>query len=171
MRTVPIESDQKEVEQLNAEPWQLDLLALNPEYTFWGPHEDNMSAKDGGWNAPIIVDSWGNFEIVVNDLNEVVNFYFSVVRESSTCEPCGGTGYGPKAKEIADAYYDFANTGRRWVNKVTLDEVQALVAEARLCRWDGQKWAPQAPVDDAFVALVNAANDRPGFGALSHDAI
>lgn len=172
MRTVPTESDQKDVERLNAEPWQLDLLALNPEYPFWGPHEENMVAKDGSWNAPIFVDSWANFEIVVNDLNEVVNFYFAVERESSKCGSCDGTGYGPKAKKIADDYYDFANTGRRWVNRITLDEAQALVDAARLCRWDGQKWAHPAVVDDAFVALVNAANDRAGgFGDMSHDAI
>ena len=40
--------DINEAKQLNAEQWQLDCLALNPEYVYWGNYEDYMCDKNGG---------------------------------------------------------------------------------------------------------------------------
>ena len=99
--------DREEAERLNAEPWQLELLKCNPKYVHWGPHEDYMCDKDSGWRSPMFFESWAEFELPLDELNEVANFYFSVERESVRCVSCDETGYASKAKTIADAFYDF----------------------------------------------------------------
>ena len=91
MRTYPEdESDQKELARLNAEPWMVEQLKLNPEYVHWGPHEDYMGGKpDEGWRSPILKDTWTdligkqpelpeglNEGFTLDELNEVVHFYF-----------------------------------------------------------------------------------------------
>ena len=35
-------ADEKDIAEIMAQPWQLELLKMNPEYTSWGPHEDYM---------------------------------------------------------------------------------------------------------------------------------
>ncbi len=45
------------------------------------------------------------------------------------CPECEGSGYNPETKQIADDFYDLANTGRKWCNNITQDEVQVLVDE------------------------------------------
>ena len=42
---------QEEIEKLHPEPWQLELLKLNPSYVWWGNFEDYMSDKDAGWQS------------------------------------------------------------------------------------------------------------------------
>jgi len=124
--------DLKEMEKLNAEQWQIDLLGLNPYYVYWGPGEDYMCVKEG-WNSEQYYKTWKDFgPWGLDELNDVVNFYFSVERESVPCVACEETGYAPKAKQIADNWYDFAETGRKWNNNTTQDEVQALVDDGRL---------------------------------------
>ena len=104
------EYDKEEAARINAEPWMLDLLAVNPEYTSWGPHEDYMwkvgedepedpnnpnMRRHSGWDARVIKNSWGEFSPSFNldELNECVNFYFSVRRENAWCPNCDGNGY------------------------------------------------------------------------------
>ena len=38
-------ADEKDIAEIMAQPWQLELLKMNPEYTSWGPHEDYMWVK------------------------------------------------------------------------------------------------------------------------------
>src|SRR5208337_372950 len=165
--------DREEAERLNAEPWQLELLKCNPKYVHWGPHEDYMCDKDSGWRSPMFFESWAEFELPLDELNEVANFYFSVERESVRCVSCDETGYASKAKTIADAFYDFEGRGTRWCHSITLDEAQALVDGGRLCtKWNGKTW-DKPVVDQAFVDKVNGANSdgSPAFGGYNHDAI
>lgn len=166
--------DEDEAKRLNAEKWQLDLLDLNPEYTCWGPHEDYMWTKDdAGWNSRQIRPTWSEFgPWELDDLNECVNFYFSVTRESKECETCGGNGYHPKAQEIADSYYDLDNRGTKWVHSITQDEVQALVDAGRLIdfthQWkQGEGWKKKEPPVVPTAEEVNSWA-RKGMG---HDAI
>ena len=44
MRHAPTDDkwDREALERLNAEPWMVELLDLNPGYCSWGPHEDYM---------------------------------------------------------------------------------------------------------------------------------
>jgi len=128
---------------------------------------------DEGWRSPMFFASWAEFELPLDDLNEIVHFYFSVERDSGRCNACDETGYAPKAKTIADAFYDFEGRGTRWCHSITLDEAQALVDGDRLCtKWNGKTW-DKPVVDQAFVDKVNGANadGSPSIGGYNHDAI
>lgn len=166
MRTRPDPTDEfdaKELADLNAAPWQLRCLALNPSYPHWGPHEDYMIVKSGGWREPVSAKTWADFgPWSLDDMNELVHFYFEANRASKPCEACDQSGQNPATKQIADDFYDSGGTGRRWVDNITQDEVDVLVAAGRLC---AQGKTPPT------VAEVNAANRRPGIGGLCHDAI
>lgn len=87
----------------------------------------------------------------------------------ATCSPCKGSGLNPATKQIEDDWYDFAETGRRWCDAITQDEVDALVAENRLRRWNGETRAWESVPRTA--AEVNAANVRASLGDMNHDAI
>lgn len=118
MRTYPSDDyDKEELERLNAEPWMVELLKCNPDYPFWGNYEDYM-IKDSGWDARAEIESVSDLW-ELDDLNEVVNFYFEIIRESHKCESCDGSGLNPETKQISDDWYDFANTGRRWCENIT----------------------------------------------------
>lgn len=166
--------DHELLAELNAEGWQVDLLSLNPSYCCWGPHEDYMSNNDAGWGSRKLIDSWtdyGPWEL--NDLNEIVNFYFSVNREAKDCESCGGTGYSQEAKKIADAWYDFNKTGKRWCDKITQDEVQALVDAGRLMDFThtferGKGWVRRG---DLYIPTAKEVNDWEKGRGMGHDAI
>jgi hypothetical protein len=174
MRNVPDLNDEYDIESLadlKAEPWMLDLLKLNPEYTCWGPHEDYMWKDGHGWDRRILNDSWSAFEITLDDLNECANFYFEVVRDATPCEHCDSSGYNPETKQLFDDLYDYAKTGRRWIDRITQDEVDALVAHDRLRKYDKDQniWVQVPRTADE----VNAANN-PGassFGDICHDGI
>lgn len=130
--------DQKEVKRLQVAPWQLDLLKLNPSYCSWGPHEDYMwrpgaketdknnpngQQRDYGWESRILSPNWtafrkgdpadesllgsGGFDL--DELNECVNFYFQVNRESEGCKVCGRTGYHPDALWITESFYSHSS--------------------------------------------------------------
>ena len=51
---------------------------------------------------------------------------------SEECPDCEGTGFNPETKQIADSFKDKENPDRQWCDKITQDEVQALVDENRL---------------------------------------
>jgi hypothetical protein len=136
MRTYPTtDRDQQEAAKLKAAPWMLDALRMNPDYCSWGPYEDWMCDTKAGWAAPVFEDTWTEFGWELNDLNEVVDFYFEVQRDSVPCEACGASGHNPATKRIADAFYDFEGTGNRWCDAITQDEVDALWAKHRLFQW------------------------------------
>lgn len=104
------EWDVKSKDELGPSDWQLDLLKLNPEYVHWGPHEDYMGkGKDAGWEAPIAYSSWSEHNMKLDDLNEVVHFYFQIDRESKTCPVCQGTGYHPDAQWVSESFYEHSS--------------------------------------------------------------
>jgi len=188
------EYDQNRLLELNAKPWQIELLDLNPEYVFWGNYEDYMGDKKSGWREGIEYDTFDEM-FKLDDLNELVNFYFEVTRENEQCPFCEGSNYNPETKQLSDDWYDFAGTGRKWSNKLTQDEVDNLVREGRLDvngpdgtfnisyskeeeSWMGWKRtdngservkidAPEIPSADT----VNAAQGQRGSGFMSHDGI
>lgn len=162
MRYSPSESckfDQQEVKELRVPEWMLNVLKTNPDYCFWGPHEDYMCDKDAGWGSPIFFNSWQGFGFGLDDLNEVVNFYFEVSRESKTCPHCDGTNYNPETKQISEDWYDFGRTGARWCDNIGQEEVDALWEAGRLKPVFGHKPTPEE---------VNLWERGTGFG---HDAI
>lgn len=111
-----------------------------------------------GWSGRAIIPSYKDFGWALDDLNEVVNFYFSLNRASVTCPRCDGSGLNPESHQLAEDFYDFAGTGRRWREKLTQDEVNLLWEQDRL--WD-------------FKELPTAAqvNDWASGSRIGHDAI
>lgn len=155
--------DEEEVGILNAEPWQTDLLKLNPSYVHWGPHEDYMWKEKDGWDSRIISESWAKFgPWTLDEYNECVNFYFSVDRASKECPCCGGNGYHPKAQNVVNTFYSHMNPqGEHWNDKITEDEVKALLDAGRLHDFARDGKLP-------IAAQVNASQGR---GFMGHDAI
>lgn len=95
-----------DAKRINAEPWQLGLLKLNPGYCAWGPHEDYMIKKAGsGWDAPVFSATWKEHQFGLDDMNECVNFYFAVHRASRECGTCNGSGYHPDAQWVSESFY------------------------------------------------------------------
>lgn len=110
--------DQQELARLNAAPWMVDALNLNPSYLGWGPYEDYMwrrgrdegpddlgRTQDHGWESRVLVESWKDFGWNLNDLNECVNFYFEIDRDSKECPTCCGSGYHPDAQWVSESFY------------------------------------------------------------------
>jgi hypothetical protein len=193
MRTVPNRreiSDIEEINKLQAKPWQIDLLNKNPEYVFWGNYEDGMSSTDKGWGSPQELDSfsqrWG-----LDELNELVNFYFEVYRKNHQCPHCEGAGINPETKEISDNWYGFNNIGRKWCDKITDDEVYELLKCSRLNEFTdyrgfyykdlnvwmswvgGQKVQIDPPTPEQIPSAkeVNDAQNNRKRGFIGHDAI
>lgn len=90
------------------------------------------------------------------------------------CKACDGSGYSAAVRQIADDFYDFARTGRRWVDAITQDEVQALVDEGRLRDFthhfvSGEGWIANDPPTVPTAEQVNAVNRQASING--HDAI
>ena len=166
MRSMPTDKDdRKELDRLNAESWMVECLSLNPDYTCWGPGEDYMSTGDHGWGTSQEVDTWKAFgPWGLDDLNELVHFYFEVTRDVTKCNTCDGSGQNPETKKIADAFYDFGETGKRWCDNITQDEAGALVAAGRF---------PRSHRDRSTGVTAEEFNkeNRPGSRGIGHDAI
>jgi hypothetical protein len=106
-------------------------------------------------------------------LNEVWPGYINPhFQHRRNCPFCDGSGHNPATKQIADDWYDFGRTGRRWCDKLTQDEVDALVEAGRLREWRGRENGGWVTVPRT-AAEVNAANGqgRGLLGDLVHDSI
>ena len=146
MRNYPKEDYEfEDLKKINAEDWMIECLKMNPEYNSWGPYEDYMYKEGQGWDSRIIKENWSDFgPWELNDLNEIVNFYFSVERDSKNCISCKGYGLNKKTKELTDAWYSFdkedwidTNKDKRynnaaWQYHLTQVEVDALWKAGRL---------------------------------------
>lgn len=109
MRSYPIEKyELEELDELNAQDWMIELLKANPDYCCWGNNEDYMWNDKEGWSSRQSFGTWGAFQENfggLDDLNECVNFYFQVTRDSKLCELCAGDGYHPDARWVSDSFY------------------------------------------------------------------
>lgn len=193
MRTYPVEDYEiEELRKLNAEQWQVDMLKMNPDYVCWGPDEDYMWKDGTSWDSRCIVKNWDSFDFGLNQFNEVVNFYFELIRANVECDCCGGTGLNPKTKIISDNFYRHSSYSnelveQNWSDNITDAEVEVLVKEGRLSSFmdglysydekdgwrkvvvedDKRKWVktskPKLPTADE----VNGWNKN----SIGHDAI
>lgn len=152
------EYDRKEAQRLAAPPWMLEVLKMNPAFCSWGPGEDCMKGDEGdGWDSAMVVPTWPELDLGLDHLNEVVNFHFAVERATEPCSPCGGTGYNPKTRHIDETFYgNGQHDPRRWCEKLTDDEVDALWDLGRLIGFASKPTA----------AEVNAQQRRGGFSGL-----
>jgi len=132
MRKYPEDEDDfRELKQLNADDWQVELLKYNPEYVWWGCFEDYMCKKDG-WDGRVITPSWKDHQWELDEYNELVNFYFEVNRKSHECLECNGQNLNKETLQISADWYDFDGTGKRWCDKLTEIEIKELVKHGRL---------------------------------------
>jgi hypothetical protein len=78
-----------QLSQLNSQPWQLEVLKLNPDYTSWGVYEDYMSKTGNGWDCAQFFQTWSAFgPWTLDSYNEVVNFYFQTTQPHHQCPTC-----------------------------------------------------------------------------------
>ncbi len=158
-----IDFNQTEFDRYKAAPWMVAALRCNPEYCWWGPGDEYMTLRGDGWNVSRLVGSWKEFDSQLNNLNEVVNFYFEVRRDSEDCKACFGSGYNAETYELSQTFYDsdnFSANNKRWCDDITQDELIALQEQGRL-----------RGKDSVTIEQVNAANHEWGFNDLKHDAI
>lgn len=169
--------DVESLKKLNAEPWMIEQLSLNPSYVFWGPGEDYMKSwikKDGeyhGWETGALIPNMKEFQWTLDELNECVNFYFQLDREAVDCEFCLD-GYNAQTSRISEDFYDFERTGNRWCDRITMDELKNLIRVGRIDR-------KFLDVPDC-LDVINRINSSTGrlssdyeynCGVLHHDAI
>lgn len=175
------EDDVKEAAEIRAEPWMLRLLKTNPDYCGWGPHEDYMCGTDKGWASAVEVSSWKEFgPWGLDDLNACAGFYFEASRQSKTCEACDGSGLNSESHRVSEDFYAHhlphqspAWRMARWADRITQDEVQALVDAGRLMDFThavipGQGWVRKSGNLVPTAEQVNAWESGRGMG---HDAI
>jgi len=166
MRYYPEVGMEDQTKGLNAKPWMVEMLHLNPSYCSWGPGEDYMSGKDGeGWNSSKYFETWKEFgPWGLDELNEVVNFYFEVTRESERCTACDQTGYNLGTLKIYNGWYSHrSETGNGWSGELAQDEVDALWENKRLTQYGTKPTAEQVNED---------YNDkRTPRSMLGHDSI
>ena len=212
MRTVPDDDyGQKELADLNAAPWMVDALAFNPAYVFWGPHEDYMwkrgrdegpdnfgRTSDHGWASRVLIKMWADFEWELDEMNECVNFYFEINRDSKDCPTCAGTGYHPDAQWVTESFYSHSSPFKAQ----TAQEAQSVMLVAsfgdkrpatthgygtfpdeetlnryepafrQFCdemRRSGAGWG-EMPLHEAEITALRDAG-RDGDGPFGHDAI
>lgn len=143
-----------EADHLGAEPWQIELVKLNPEYCGWVEY----TMEYDSWDA----FGPGRFD----DLNELAAFYFSVSRDNEECPVCRGNGYHEKAQPVVRTFYQHScHRGEiEWCDKITQDELDYLIEKGRIN-------------EGATLEQVNASNGprtRNRFnslGVVCHDAI
>lgn len=125
--------DWEEIERLglNKDDWKINALKINPDYCSWGNYEDYMNKKEKSWEDPVELENVNQLW-ELDELNELVNFYFEIYKKSEDCKECEGTGYNKETLQISKDWYDFDNKGTRWCDKITQDEVEALWNEGRL---------------------------------------
>jgi hypothetical protein len=131
-------------------------------------------------------------------LNEVWTGYINPHRNySRKCHDCGESGLNPASRELWEAWYDSGGHGnrwwyeysngqackiieaypgacKRWSDKLTQDEVDALVKEGRFSgrthNWiEGTGWVEKNPPVKITAEEVNASHSLSGGG--HHDAI
>lgn len=146
-------------------------------YVGWGPYEDALAKEGDWWDCRQVNETWAEFyEGMADadpDLNLIFDFYFDVSHAAKDCTACDRSGYNPETKQIADDFYDFNQTGRRWCNTITQDEVQALVDKGRLMDFT-HTWSPETRWErreDGYVPTAAEVNKWNSGTAMGHDAI
>src|SRR5690606_4682267 len=101
--------DEEDCKKMNPPKWMIPLLQYNPDYCAWGNHEDYMIDDKSQWGSRLefkCLPDFLNAFSPLNDLNEVVNFYFNISRSSSECSDCNGSGYNPETDKISNDWYN-----------------------------------------------------------------
>lgn len=94
----------------------------------------------------------------------------------SGCPACGGSGHNRETREIEEQFYAGGDEHARWCDKITQDEVDALIEKNRI--WDfwreidpfTGRWVDRDPKPYVTAEMVNEAQ-RSRRGFLVHDSI
>lgn len=98
-----------DIELLNPEMWQLEVLTLNPHVNKWGAFENYMKGNKGMAESRLY-DSWHDFRNafgLLDEYNQVVNFYFEVDREKIKCEHCENGDHIEITSQVDAAKFNF----------------------------------------------------------------
>jgi hypothetical protein len=158
---------QEEAEYAGAEQWQLDLLKTMPESVFQLPNENGMATKDKGFESSIIFYNWQKFCLWESDgFTECVNFNFSLPHEIIKCDQCLENGYPGEAQYIVNSFYPGRNSSREhWYDKITQDEMQALVEFNRI------QYLTEDEIDGYVPTTAEEINTGIQEGYYGYDAI
>ncbi|MFI5296879.1 MAG: hypothetical protein ACHREM_02180 [Polyangiales bacterium] len=158
------QDDVRDMKKLAPSAWMLEALELNPAYVHWGPGDDYMLNGDAchGWARAVEYASWKDHEITLDELNEVVHFYFEVARDADECARCGGNGEAPEAKALRTKLW--GPKGRRsHVSELVASELRVLIAEKRLSLStdlpDADLVAAAKRLASPFEGIIDAIND------------
>lgn len=157
MKTYPSEQEDWDyLKKLNAQQWMVELLKANPSYVHWAPWDDYMHKKaDNQWESPISIPNWKEFSIKLNDYNEVVHFYFEIVRDGHDCPGCNGMGMNKGTMELHENFYGNLDPSQRWCESLTQDEMQVLKEHSRI------------PPDTTLDQINTCKN----WGGIKHDCL
>jgi len=106
-------------------------------------------------------------------LNKIWGGYLNpFYKQCVKCPYCDGTHLNKETKQISDDFYGW--TGNRWCDKITQDEVDALIANGRLHQFthnfvNGKGWVKIEPQPFVSAEQVNELNKKPSFDG--HDAV
>jgi hypothetical protein len=85
-------------------------------------------------------------------LNEIWKGYINPYSPTK-CKLCDGQGVNPETLKISKAFYDFEHLGKRWCNKITEDEVDALFKEHRLFNFKEKPTAEEVNLHENHDAI------------------
>lgn len=141
MRTYPEDKEDWEyAKRLKAEPWMLEMLKKNPSYVFWGNDEGYMSDDTGGWDSPVAVervdDLWE-----LDNLNEVVHFYFDIHRDGKECPGCQGKWYNSATVQLQKSLWNYENPEYGWAYALTQEEIELLIKNRGLKQLVGKTYS------------------------------
>lgn len=108
-------------------------------------------------------------------IGKVWRGYINPYPGPSQCKFCDGSGLNNATKQIDDDFYSFDDRTRKWNDKITQDEVQALVNAGRLMdfthTWkQGEGWKRR---ENNYIPTAEEVNSYQHRGALlgGHDTI
>ena len=95
MYDIILDKDDKKYESL-PEYIKKCLAISEPFYNGWGNGCDYMRKNNAQWNSDVELDNIDDMW-ELNELNEVVNFYFRAERKVKECPLCNGCGLSQKS--------------------------------------------------------------------------
>jgi hypothetical protein len=105
-------------------------------------------------------------------LNQVWEGYDNPYPGIPVCQVCEGSGYNIATKKLADEFYDLSGDGSRaWHNKITQDEVRALIDRGRL-KFIGDKNGGWKRREESYIPTAKEINEFQSKSfTFSHDLI
>lgn len=108
-------------------------------------------------------------------LDETWNGYINPYPEPPECDVCGGTGYNPETKQLADEYYNHKDRSHAWFDKLTQEEIQTLADGEDLIIFThkpvpGGGWERR---EDGYIPTADEVNEhqRKGFLFGPNDSV